>query len=597
MKIKSIFLVVLPVFLILFQSFAFAQVTAPSNLAATAISSSQINLSWTDNSTKPTQEDGFEIERAPTSTGTWTKIAEVGTDVRSYSNTGLNASTTYYYRVRSKKIKNKATTEYSAYSNTASATTPSGTTLPSAPSSLSATAASSSQINLSWADNSSNETGFKIDRATSSTGPWSQIATVGTNVKTYSNTGLPASTTYYYHVHAYNTAGDSAASNTDSATTQSGTAIPSAPSSLSATAASSSQINLSWADNSSNETGFKIDRATSSTGPWSQIATLGANVKTYSNTGLSASTTYYYHVHAYNTPGDSAASNTDNATTQSSVTIPTAPSSLSASAASSSQINLSWADNSSNETGFKIDRATSSTGPWSQIATVGANATSYQNTGLTASTTYYYHVHAYNTPGDSAASNTDSATTTPPSASGAHLWSMGIGNTGNDSGKIISIDGNGNILVGGQFAGTVDFGGTVMTSTSSADTFLAKYTSAGELLWCKRFGNASSSIIVRSIAIDNDNNNDIIITGYFAGSVGFGGATLTSAGSIDIFMAKYTATGTHVWSKRFGSTDDDVGYGITVDRTGNVVITGFFTGSVDFWGGGLASRNRGFWRF
>src|SRR4030042_595233 len=411
MKIKSIFLVVLPVFLILFQSFAFAQVTAPSNLAATAISSSQINLSWTDSSTKATQEDGCEIERAPTATGTWTKIAEVGTDVRSYSNTGLNASTTYYYRVRSKKIKNKATTEYSAYSNTASATTPSGTTLPSAPSSLSATAASSSQINLTWADNSSNETGFKIDRATSSTGPWSQIATVGANVTSYQNTGLTASTTYYYHVHAYNTAGDSAASNTDSATTQSSVTIPTAPSSLSATAASSSQINLTWADNSSNETGFKIDRATSSTGPWSQIATVGANVKTYSNTGLSASTTYYYHVHAYNTPGDSAASNTDNATTQSSVTIPTAPSSLSASAASSSQINLSWTDNSSNETGFKIDRATSSSGPWSQIATVGANATSYQNTGLTASPTSYYNVHAYNTGGDSAASNTDNATT------------------------------------------------------------------------------------------------------------------------------------------------------------------------------------------
>lgn len=89
----------------------------------------------------------------------------------------------------------------------------------SPPSSLTATAVSSSQINLSWADNSTTETGFRIERSSSSGGPYTQIATVGTNVTTYSNSGLSASTTYYYRVRAYNANGNSASSSVASATT------------------------------------------------------------------------------------------------------------------------------------------------------------------------------------------------------------------------------------------------------------------------------------------------------------------------------------------------------------------------------------------
>jgi hypothetical protein len=193
------------------------------------------------------------------------------------------------------------------------------------------------------------------------------------------------------------------------------TTPPAAPSGLTATATSSSQINLSWTDASSSETGFEIDRAAASSGPWTQIATVGANVTIYSNTGLTASTTYYYRVRATNSAGDSANSNVASATTQAPpATVPAAPSGLTATATSSSQINLSWTDASSSETGFEIDRAAASSGPWTQIATVGANVTIYSNTGLTASTTYYYRVRATNAAGDSANSNVASATTPSP---------------------------------------------------------------------------------------------------------------------------------------------------------------------------------------
>jgi sugar lactone lactonase YvrE len=194
---------------------------------------------------------------------------------------------------------------------------------------------------------------------------------------------------------------------------------PSAPSNLTATAVSSSQINLSWTDNSNNETGFKIKRKTGVNGTYSTIATVGANVTSYSNTGLTGGGTYYYAVWAYNSNGDSACSNEVSATVVPSGP-PAAPSNLTAGIGyccngcgvicltPGKGIILTWTDNSNNETGFKIECKTGTSGTYSEIRTAGANTTSCgDNCGRLKATgvTYCYRVRAYNASGNSAYSN------------------------------------------------------------------------------------------------------------------------------------------------------------------------------------------------
>ena len=189
--------------------------------------------------------------------------------------------------------------------------------------------------------------------------------------------------------------------------------LPADPANLIASVVSSNQINLAWTDGSANETGFKIERCTGAgCSDFAQVATVTANVTSYSDTGLAGATSYSYRVRAYNGAGDSGYTNTASATTLAAPAPPAAPMNLVATAVSRNQINLGWTDGSTNELGFKIERCKGTICTnFAQIATVGTGVTSYSNTGLNKNTTYRYRVRAYNASGNSAYSNIASATT------------------------------------------------------------------------------------------------------------------------------------------------------------------------------------------
>jgi hypothetical protein len=181
---------------------------------------------------------------------------------------------------------------------------------PTAPSGLTAARLSNTSISLSWTDNSNNEAGFKIIRGPRDfSQPFVVAATLEAGVTTYTDTGLTPETPYAYLVYAYNTLGNSGYSNYAFASTST-TPIPAAPSSLKGSALSKTSIKLTWKDNSSNETGFVIMRGLADfSQPFVTVAKLGANVKTYTDTGLTKDTKYAYLIYAYNNGGNSEYSN------------------------------------------------------------------------------------------------------------------------------------------------------------------------------------------------------------------------------------------------------------------------------------------------
>ncbi len=169
-------------------------------------------------------------------------------------------------------------------------------------------------------------------------------------------------------------------------------------------------------------------------------------------------------------------------------------------------------------------------------------------------------------------------------AAGNHLWSKRFGNTNGQYAGGVSTDAAGNVVVAGYSYGTVDFGGGALTSAGSSDIFVAKLDAAGEHLWSRRFGDASGQA---GLSVTTDGPGNVAVTGYLQGTVDFGGGVLTSAGSTDIFVAKLDASGNHLWSKRFGNTFIQDGDSVAMDATGSVAVFGRFEGTIDFGGGPL----------
>ena len=170
---------------------------------------------------------------------------------------------------------------------------------------------------------------------------------------------------------------------------------------------------------------------------------------------------------------------------------------------------------------------------------------------------------------------------------GNFIWAKSIGSTGDDRGNEVLTDAANNVYVAGDFSGAVDFdpgpATAILTSAGVADMFIAKYDANGNYVWVKQLGGAASDDI-RDIAIDGGGN--IVVTGYFNGSADFDPTAsvynLISSGSNDIFISKYDPAGNFIWAKGIGSTGSDISTALTVNSTGDLFLTGIFSGTVDF---------------
>ncbi len=420
--------------------------SAPGSLGVTGTSQTTASLSWTASS------DNLDVPSAlvygvwwgtasPVST-TLPPPATTGAGTTAYTVTGLSAGTTYYFRVRARDTA----TNWSTDSNEATGAT-TDTTPPTAPGSLSATAAGSSSVNLAWTQSTDNVTAqanivYRIywsGTAVVSTAGAPMATVTGTGATTV--TGLTPSTTYYFRVTARDQAGNiSSDSNEPNATTQasSDTQPPTAPGSLAVTGTTTTTATLAWTQSTDNVTAqanivYRIY--------WSGtavVSTAGAPMATVTGTGattvtgLTPSTTYYFRGTAQDQAGNiSTDSNEPNGTTAADTTPPTAPGSLAVTGTTASTAGLSWTASTDNVTApaslvygvwWGTTTPVSTAGP--PGATTGAGATAYTVTGLSPGTAYYFRVRArdaaLNWSGDSnEATGTTAADTTPPTAPGS----------------------------------------------------------------------------------------------------------------------------------------------------------------------------------
>jgi Concanavalin A-like lectin/glucanases superfamily/Fibronectin type III domain len=263
----------------------------------------------------------------PTATATSTPTATATSTPTATATSTPTATATSTPTATATSTPTATATATSTPTATATATptaSPTGTPCrtPAAPTNLGATAISSTQIALSWTDNANNESGFRIQRSTDGVNfSFIDGFVLPPNATTYTDNGRMPATTYYYRVGALNPCGYSADSNIATATTlppptptPTPCQTPAAPTNLGATAISSTQIALSWTDHADNETSFQIQRSTNGM-IFAFIATVHANVTTYTDNGRASGTTYYYRVRAVNTCGPSEMSNTASATT------------------------------------------------------------------------------------------------------------------------------------------------------------------------------------------------------------------------------------------------------------------------------------------
>jgi Fibronectin type III domain len=371
-------------------------VEAPSNTHASAVSDGRIDVSWQDNSSN---ESGFEVHRSTSgASGVFSLVASTGAGATSFGSNGLTPSTQYCYKVRAFRNYD-GKTSYSAFSNIACATTL-PPPLPAAPSGMNATP-DGSRIHLAWSDNATNESGFRVERAGSSNGPWTTLASIAQPNVAESDDGQPPAVEQpaCYRVFAVNGAGDSPSSNVDCTT------IPAAPTSVTA-AVTGSDVDITWTDKSAVEDGFRVLR------DGIVVATLPANATAYHDPGL-ADGTYSYNVLATKDGGTSVQSGAPVVTVDAP---PVAPFHAFASPSGSAILIIWYYTPLYMPAGFHVERSSDDGVHWDAVGEAASEDGSILDWGAWSEQQMCYRVIAFNSSGDSDPANSNcTALPAPPS--------------------------------------------------------------------------------------------------------------------------------------------------------------------------------------
>ncbi|HEX8322704.1 MAG TPA: fibronectin type III domain-containing protein [Tepidisphaeraceae bacterium] len=359
---------------------------AVPTLTAAATSATAVGLSWT---TSPTAT-GYTLQASDDAGTTWATVY-TGPNT-TYSHTGRTANTDYSYQVLAANATGAS--EYSVQTDM--------TTILDVPVNLAGTTPNGTSIVLTW-DVSTDATGYKIERSANAGSTWTTVvpgtALVGSDV-TYTDTGLAGHTAYQYRLSAVNANGTSAPTSALNVTTRVGVTAT-----LTAAAASATAINLTWIA-VPGATTYKIETSTDSGSTWTELATQAG--LTYSNSGLTANTSYQYRITAIGSLGSGVAG--DSVTGR---TLPAVPGSFTAAASNNTSVTLGWTA-PAGATGYLVERSANGGTTWVTVVpspVLTGSATGYTDNGLIAATSYKYRVSAISTVGTGAATSVATVST------------------------------------------------------------------------------------------------------------------------------------------------------------------------------------------
>jgi subtilisin family serine protease/fibronectin type 3 domain-containing protein len=363
----------------------------PGNLHSTSVAQTEIGLEWQDNSPN---ETGFELERK-TGGGQFILQGRLPAGTTSYADTDLQPATAYTYRVRALNDAGR-----SAFSNELAVRT---LRLPPDPPTDLQAAVGRSGVSLAWQDNSEEEEAYEVERKKGD-GEFARIQTLAASATSTTDTTVEEDTSYTYRVRATNDGGGSAYTNAVTVLTL--PALPKAPTELKLTVPGTTEIDLAWKDNSTNESGFEVQRRDPGA-DYATIATTGANVAGYADTGLPSGVTYSYRVRAINRAGASSYCAAVEGSTKPGPPAP--PAAFTVRPDGQKTLRLEWTDDNPLVDHFEIERKQSD-GGFSQIATPAAEARSFTERSLSAATTYSYRIRTISLGGTSDYATADGTT-------------------------------------------------------------------------------------------------------------------------------------------------------------------------------------------
>lgn len=159
------------------------------------------------------------------------------------------------------------------------------------------------------------------------------------------------------------------------------------------------------------------------------------------------------------------------------------------------------------------------------------------------------------------------------------MWAEHFGGGGQAQGSGIAVDNGGDIVVTGQYSRDIEIGGTRYQSQGNEDVFVVKLDAEGKPLWSHSFGGKGHDY-GGSAAVDAKGN--VYLTGFFTGAIDFGGGPMRAKGVHDIFLVKLSPSGKLVWSRRYGDAADQVSLRVFPDASGRLVAAGYARGTVIF---------------